>query len=252
MIPRVERARDHTRRFHGLCLRTARRHGLRTLEGDALYDLAGMSFDADEEETAMEHVSDALAAYGPGHGRVYALAHDVAWFWMERSGRYEDAGEVLLSLVDHLWEPRSRLLLLSNLTRAAAGAGWLDTFERSWSAATCLIQQQSSDEGHAIALIHLAEAALLLGYRDRASAMATDALAIARQRREGQFIHQAETLVASIRSSPSPDHPRTFPQLELGEHAASVADALVGAMRARRDGAPVSPIHALCAGSGCG
>jgi tetratricopeptide (TPR) repeat protein len=239
------------RRFHRMCLRTARRHRLRTLEGDALYDLAGISFDADDEEEAMRHVADALAAYGPGHGRVYALAHDVAWFWMEKSERYTDAAEVLLGLAEHLWEPRARLLLFSNLARAAAGAGWLETFERAWSETRDLLRQQPSGEGHAVSLIHLAQAAGLQGQWERAAIVAADALKVATRRKEGQFILQAEGIAAEARSAMNRARPTPADQrsrvhgAELRGHAAELADVLVSAMRARRDGAPESPTRAL-------
>jgi tetratricopeptide (TPR) repeat protein len=235
-------------RFHRFCLRIARTHGLRTLEGDALYDLAGMSFDANDEEAAMKYVSDALAAYGPGHGQVYALAHDVAWFWMEQPGRYTEAAEVLLGLVEHLWEPRARLLLFSNLTRAAAGAGWVKVFESAWAETLVNLRQSPSEEGHAIAMIHLALAAESLGHWDRASMIALDALRIARKRQESEYILRAEAIHEAVQDRMREDE--TVPGSSdasprrnsfLSEQAASTGDALVGAMRARRDGAPESP-----------
>ena len=247
------------RRFHRLCLRISRRHGLRTLEGDALYDLAGMSFDAGDEEDAMQNVSAALAAYGPGHGRVYALAHDVAWFWMERSGRFVQAAEVLLGLVEHLWEPRSRLLLFSNLARAAAGAGWTSVFESAWAETLVLMRQQTSREGHAVAMIHLAMAAGSLGQWNRSLVAAGDGFRIARERHESEFVIRAEAIQDALQSgievegsAPSvfPDRTRT-PNPFLSELVAETGDALVGAMRARRDGAPESPTRAYVSRSEC-
>jgi tetratricopeptide (TPR) repeat protein len=240
------------RRFHRLCLRIARRHGLRTLEGDALYDLAGMSFDGGEEEEAMRNVSAALAAYGPGHGRVYALAHDVAWFWMERSGRFAQAAEVLLGLVEHLWEPRARLLMFSNLTRAAAGAGWVSVFESAWAETQMLLRQQRTKEGHAVALLHLAMAAGSLSHWDRALVVAADAYRIARERQESEFVIRAEAIQGALQGGIEvetrahavfPDRSRK-PDPWLSDQVAETGDALVGAMRARRDGAPESPTRA--------
>jgi tetratricopeptide (TPR) repeat protein len=240
------------RRFHRFCLRTARRHGLRTLEGDALYDLAGMAFDFGDEEEAMTLVSSALGAYGPGHGQVYSLAHDVAWFWMERSGRFAEAADVLLGLVEHLWEPRARVLLFSNLTRAAAGAGWLSVFESSWAETMVQVRQHSNQDGHAIALIHLAMAAGCLGYWDRSALAAAEALRIARARQEGEYILRAEAIADAVQNGVLAEERarHVFPDRYqkpidvLATKAASTGDALVGAMRPRRDGAPESPTRA--------
>ncbi|HEX8361001.1 MAG TPA: hypothetical protein VF613_12875 [Longimicrobium sp.] len=240
------------RRFHRFCLRTSRRHGLRTLEGDALYDLAGMAFDFGDEESAMEYVSSALAAYGPGHGRVYALAHDVAWFWMDRAGRFREAAEVLMGLVEHLWEPRARVLLFSNLTRAAAGAGWISIFESAWAETLVQLRQQPNQDGHAVAMIHLAMAAGCLEFWDRSAMAAEEALRIARERQEGENILRAEAIANAVQSGVLLDERvrQVFPDRfrksvdVLATQVASTGDALVGAMRPRRDGAPESPTRA--------
>jgi tetratricopeptide (TPR) repeat protein len=247
------------RRFHRFCLRIARRHDLRTLEGDALYDLAGMSFDADEEQTAMNYVADALAAYGPGHGRVYALAHDVAWFWMDRAGRFTDAAELLLALVDHLWEPRRRLLLFANLSRAAAGAGWSSVFESGWNETWGLIRQQPSMDGHAAALIQLALGAGTLGFWDRAEIAGVEALRISRCREEGEFVIQAEAILGAVRPAGTLQDERDAifsdrgraPGKPLREIVAATSDALVGAMRDRRDNAPQGPAYPFASVVAC-
>jgi tetratricopeptide (TPR) repeat protein len=241
------------RRFHRFCLRIARTHGLRTLEGDALYDLAGISFDADQERTAMKYVSEALAAYGPGHGRVYALAHDVAWFWMDRSGRFADAAEVLLALVDHLWEPRRRMVLFASLARAAAGAGWNSIFESAWTEAWGMMRQQPSKHGHAAALVQLALGSGTLGFWDRAELAAGEALRIARERQENEYVLQAEAMLDAVRFGAVADDEitRVFQDRQrpanrlLVEVVTATNDALVSAMRERRDDAPVGPASRL-------
>jgi tetratricopeptide (TPR) repeat protein len=238
------------RRFHRFCLRTARRHGLRTLEGDALYDLAGMAFDFGDEEEAMKLVSSALAAYGPGHGRVYALAHDVAWFWMERSGRFTEAAELFLALVEHLWEPRRRVLLFASLSRAAAGAGWGSVFESAWNETWGLLRQQPTKDGHAAALIQLALGAGILGHWERVEAAGLEALRLGRERKEAEFALQAEAIVDAARAGNRLDHELSTVFLnqtgdQRREAVAATSDALVGAMRDRRDNAPHGPTHAL-------
>ena len=250
------------RRFHTLCLRIARRHGLRTLEGDAAYDLAGMCFEFGEDTAAMSYVAAAVNAYGPGHGQVYTLAHDVAYFWIDKSGRYMDAAGVLLALADYVWEPWRRVLLFSNLARAAAGAGWLQVFESAWNETWGLIRQQPVQLGHAGALIQIALGAGTLSQWDRAKVAATEALRIARLRQECELIIAAESVLDAVQDRGAASRTsRVFrdgerrPNLTLDDEVSFTSDALVSAMRARRDDAPEGPTRALlatsvlCAGS---
>ncbi len=245
------------RRYHRFCLRTTRRHGLRTLEGDALYDLAGMAFDAGDEEQGSRYVRNALLVYGPAHSRVYTLAHDVAWFWMERFGEFARAASLLVTVLEHLWEPKHRLLAHAHLARAAAGAGWADLYESAWNEGWSLMRQQTSQEGHAGALTQLALAAGNFAHWDRARVAAREALRIAEARGEGEMIFLAESIIDGapqdreqsseaeniFRDRPRMGQPRPglFPDLE---------DEFAEAMRARRDGAPQSPTCAVAVGAG--
>jgi tetratricopeptide (TPR) repeat protein len=244
------------RRFHRFCLRTARRHGLRTLEGDALYDLAGMAFDAGDEELGSRYVRSALMVYGAAHSRVYTLAHDVAWFWMERFGQFARAASLLLAVLEHLWEPKHRLLAHAHLARAAAGAGWADLYESAWNEGWSLMRQQATKDGHAGALTQLALAAGNLAHWDRARVAAQEALRIAESRGEGEMIFLAESIISEVPQSREAvreigsvfrDRARMgrqvdgFPDLE---------DEFAEAMRARRDGAPQSPTCPAAVGAG--
>ena len=246
------------RRFHRLCLRIARRHDLRTLEGDALYDLAGMSFEFGEDAQALQYVGEAIDAYGPGHASVYTLAHDVAYFWIDRSGRFVDAAEMLLALADHLWEPWRRVLLFSNLARAAAGAGWVPVFESAWNETWGLVRANPSRLGHAGALIEIALGAGTLGQWERASGAATEALRIARQRQEGELILRAESILEAVQNAGFDDRVRVVfadrdrsPDRELDFQVVATSDALLGAMRGRRDDAPEGPTRRLFVSSTC-
>lgn len=248
------------RRFHRFCLRIARRHGLRTMEGDALYDLAGMSFEFGEDALAMQYVGEAVSAYGPGHGRIYTLAHDVAYFWIDRSGRFVDAAEMLLALADYLWEPWRRVLLFSNLARAAAGAGWLPVFESAWNETWALVRQNPLQIGHAGALVEIALGAGTLGLWERAGVAASEALRIARQREEGEQIINAELILDAVQNvgvddltgirTVFRDRDRTT-NADLDVEVTTTSDVLYGAMRTRRDDAPEGPTRALLVGISC-
>jgi len=243
-------------RYHLLCLQVAQRHGLRTLEGDALYDLAVMSFEYNNEAAAMDYVGRAVEAYGAGHSRVYTLAHDVAFFWMDKMGRFSEAAEMMLNLADHLWVPRQRVLLYSNLTRAAAAAGWIPVFEAAWNETWVLLHNQPSQHGHAVALVHLALGAGTLSQWERAEMAATQALRIASERRECQPMLEAEALLAAVQRAGYPEDEingvfrdrKREPSPEFTEEVAATTDMLVGAMQPRRDEAPEGPTRALLAG----
>jgi hypothetical protein len=226
------------------------------MEGDALYELAVMSFEYNDEAAAMQFVSRAVAAYGPGHGRIYTLAHDVAFFWMDKMGRFSDAAEMMLNLADYLWVPWQRILLYSNLTRAAAGAGWAPVFEAAWNETWVLLRQQPSQVAHSMALVHLALGAGTLSQWERAEMAAIQALRIASERGECQPMLAAEAILEAVRRASFAEgeidtvfRDRNRQQSpELREEVAATSDTLVGAMQPRRDEAPEGPTRALLAG----
>ncbi|MBV9773175.1 MAG: hypothetical protein JO040_04460 [Gemmatimonadetes bacterium] len=238
-------------RLHELTRRVAKRHDLRTLEGDALYDLAGISFDFGEMKRGSEYTRHALLAYGPGHTRVYTLARDVAWHWMDRYGHFEDAAHVLNALLEYIWKPSDRLLLLANLARAAAGAGWNEVFEAMWIESWSMMRQQPLRDGHAAALIQLAYGAGNMEAWDRAQIAAVEAVAVARERKEGEMMIVAESILNAVTKGVIVDEVvrSTFKDRQHQQPAGNSGDSvelasqLTNAMRVRRDDAPKGPAH---------
>lgn len=240
------------RQFHAVARRMAKLHGLRTLEGDALYDLAIMSFDFGDQRQGIEYSRDAIAAYGPGHRQVYQLANDIAWFWMDNRGDFRNAATVFHTLMDFIWEPPLRVLLFGNYARAAAGAAWIDVFENMWIETWGLLRDQVSTQGHAGALIQLAYAAGTLGFWQRAQIAATEALRVAGDRKEGQMIAAAAAILETIDRGVVEDDLHTVFRdrrhtTQSGDEDSPLdfAFELTDAMRARRDGGPESPTRAL-------
>ncbi|HEV2149264.1 MAG TPA: hypothetical protein VGR37_17815 [Longimicrobiaceae bacterium] len=241
------------RRFHEAARRLARLRGLRTLEGDALYDLCVISLSAGEDKPALELARQALAAYGPGHGQVYRLANDMAWYWMDRYGEFTNAAHVFTALLEYIWGPPFRVLLHGNLTRAAAGAGWTDVFEQMWIETWVLVRQQMNRQGHSAALTQIALGAGNLGQWERAAFAASEALEVARERKEGEMILLAESIIGAVRSEVIADEAmqRVFKdrdrmlRQQADQDTADLVAAFANAMRARRDAAPESPTHAL-------
>jgi tetratricopeptide (TPR) repeat protein len=240
------------RRFHEVTRRMAKLRGLRTLEGDALYDLAIMSGDFGDHRLVVEYARKALYAYGPGHSQIYCLAHDIAWYWMDSLGDFKNASHVFSALLDHVWKPSQRLLICANLARAAAGAGWKDLFESMWLESWGVIRQSFDQEGHAAALTQLALGAGSLSDWERTSIAATEALKIGRARKEAPIVHFVESILTSVNGSLINDSALHVIFKDLSrqaEHtndlATEFAPELANAMRARRDGAPESPTRAL-------
>ena len=240
------------RRFHEVTRRMAKLRGLRTLEGDALYDLSIMSGDFGDQQASIDFARLALNAYGPGHTQIVHLAHDIAWNWMDRLGDFENAARVFTALLDHVWKPSVRLLVVGNLGRAAGGVGWKDVFESMWLEAWGMMRQSVDQEGHAAALVQLSFGAGNIGDWERAGLAAEEALVIARQRREAAVIQVAESIHRCVRGEIISDIAIQNIFKDLTRHiqkpndgAADLAVELANAMRARRDGAPESPTRAL-------
>ena len=235
--------------YHRLALKASRRHGLRTLEGDALYDLAVMSFERGDARSALAYGRLAIGAYGPGHARIYRLANDLAWYLMCHSGENEQAAYVFQALIPHVWEPVYRLLANANLARAAAGAGWGDVFERAWVNTWVLLGTPGSEEGHSSALLQLAHAAVCAEAWERARMAAERALAIAIRREEHKMVALVEDVLATIVQTVAADEVYSGREAgccggsdALSREADLVAGELVKAMRIRNDGAPESPL----------
>jgi tetratricopeptide (TPR) repeat protein len=243
-------------RFHTLSLRVARIHGLRTLEGDALYDLAIMHFEMEHAILGSDYARQALLAYGAGHARVMRLAHDVALFWLDSVGDFRNAKDTFQELLQHVWEPADRVVILANLARAAAGMGDESVFEATWNETWALMRRQDTRDGHAAAMIQLAHGAASFGYWSRVAIAATEAHSLSRERGEGKCQLIAERMLEIVRETVTNDErlAATFPDFRWQEAAEPDVGAeelvldLLTAMRVRRDGAPESPSRTLIAG----
>jgi tetratricopeptide (TPR) repeat protein len=241
-------------RFHRLALKAARRHGLRSLEGDALYDLAVLAIDSGDARKAIGYGRQALQAYGSGHTRVLRLAHDFAWLLMNNYGEFDAAATILQALVPHVWEPPFRVLLLANLCRASAGADWGAMFEQAWVDSWSLLRQTPTRDGHARALLQLAFGASRMGSWERSRLALEAAATIARERSEGELLIEAEEILSAIQDGENdPDRLlRAAPDcrwLSMDVVAHLPTEDLVGDitsnLRSRRDDAPMSPISLL-------
>lgn len=186
-------------RFHLRALRGARRGGLRGERAVALHDLFGVAVETGRAGDADRYAREAFAAYSPGNRRLAALAHDVAYFWMEE-GHFARAVEVFQAVAPLIDEPAQRLWVESDLMRAAAGAGD-DTLARRVAER---VREQSAlpelSSAAARAQLELARGELLLEDWEAAKAAAEEALRLARMHREGRTLLMAEALLEAIRA----------------------------------------------------
>lgn len=201
------RARD----VHGAALALARRHGLPEIEGKALHDLFVIAVELDDPVEAEALAAAAFSAYGPSHVNVPALAHDIAYFWLEQR-HFARAASVFQAMLPHFRRTGAlQLRVLANLGRAIAGCGDADGFRVVWSRAWTLISSLESRATLAPALVDLAEGARLLGDRERALNAAARALELAKDLGEADILVRAEAVVAAVESPAAAQPPGRRP-----------------------------------------
>jgi tetratricopeptide (TPR) repeat protein len=222
-------------RMHIKALRAARRKGLQQIQGMALHDLFVISHEMGRDEQAEEYARQAFRAYGGIHPSVPALAHDIAYFWLQR-GNFQRALDVFQALEHHFFSARQRLALLANIARAAAGVGNRDLYRRMW---TQVYRVGKDPELQAVlpgCTLELAHGAANLGEWDRAEQAAQDSYEEATKTGQGRIRLQAEALLDSIRSGRAAAQQAQEPARRDSSKSASLAGDLV---RCLANSAPV-------------
>lgn len=186
-------------RMHIKALRAARRKGMPQIQGMALHDLFVIADETGRDEQAEEYARQACRAYGARHPSLPALAHDIAYFWMQR-GYFARALEVFQSLEHHFTNPWQRALLLANIARAAAGTGNRELFRKAWTQVSRMTKDPEVQPVVANATLELAFGAALLSEWDRAEQVAIETYEAAVKTGQGKVRFRAEALLDSIRS----------------------------------------------------
>jgi tetratricopeptide (TPR) repeat protein len=174
------------RRFHVRALRAARRHSLRQIQGAALHDLFVLAAGSNHKDEAERYARGAFEAYGLENPRLSILAHDLAYFWMER-GHFAPALTVFEALIPHMTRHEDRLVGLANIVRAAAGAGQRRLFEHTWDEVWDGLTRNEGAENSAQVLLELAHGAAQLGEHERSERAAERAVRTARERGESKI-----------------------------------------------------------------
>lgn len=183
---------------HQRHLDVARREGLREMEAYALVDLCAVCFTMNRGEAGFAYAREALAVLAPGDALWPRLAHDLAMYFMESRGDFDNALTLFLALGRHELSPELRLVFRASLSRAAAGAGRAQLFEDTWAAAWAEIEGMADSACPSGALVQLAQGALIRGLYDLAERAAGRALRIATAQGELQMAAGAESLLATV------------------------------------------------------
>jgi hypothetical protein len=181
-------------------LRTARKRRLPGLAGAAHHHLFVLSSDAGRMEEAYEHARAALHAYGEGHPRLPALAHDLACAWADQ-GRFSRAVPVLAAALPLLENPAERVMALANVVRVSAGAGDRARYEGVRAELVAALEEPAFAPMAAEALLVVAHGDVSLGEWDRAEAAALRADAIGRDRGEARTRLAAEAQMVAARTA---------------------------------------------------
>ncbi len=205
-------------------LRSSRRYGVWTVKPYALHDLFMINATGDDPKLAEQYARAAYRAYGRRHPRLPALAHDVAWFWMLQR-QFHRALPIFQAVLPHFPRPPERMIVLSNVARAAGGACMFTVFDRAWNEVWQMVDDSKDRERVAEALINLAHGAAAMGLVVRMEMAASYALTIATRRSEAQQQMAAEELLAASRYS----QPQESEMYQEDDQAlASASDWLAG------------------------
>jgi len=185
------------RRFLIRCLRAARRHGLREVQGKAYHDLFVVGYQTERTEEAYEAARAAFRAYGPRHPRLPSLANDLGVYWLLQ-GRFALALEVFKAALPVIEHPCERLLTWGSLARAAGGVGEREEFDRAWDEIWSYAGDWQKRENAPWALLDAARGATTLRDWARAERAAVTARDLAQSRGEGHVVAEAETVLDSV------------------------------------------------------
>lgn len=221
------------RRSYIKALRRATRQGMRPERAKAYHDLFVLEDYMGNEDKAQTYAARAVDLYGPGHEVLPRLAHDVAFFWLQR-GQYSHAQRVFQEVVKQV-PGDSRATVLGSIARAAAGAGDAAAFVEARSA----LEQEGEGVGSAEAWVEVARGALMLARWDEASEAARYAEDVARRRREGHIRFMAESVQSAVEAERRTTGEVAPPQSTSSPVQEQLARKLVRALRSRRQGAPV-------------
>ena len=182
------------REMHLKAYESAKRHGQREMRAWALHDLIAVSVQAGATAQLDPKASEALRHYGRTHPNVPALAHDLAFGWLER-GEARRALHVLLALRAHQFGPARRVVLVGNIARAAGCSGERRLFAEALAELLSSASDTAVQDVIGAAFVSAARGAAALGDSNHANSLATRGLEIATDRGERKWAAAAQAVL---------------------------------------------------------
>lgn len=213
----IQRGNYHAAKLAQLrAFRTARRFGLWNIKGMALHDLFTVAVDQGQVTEAESLARQAFRAYPVNADRLPALASDVASYWMQQ-GFYERSLVVFRAVLPTLSLESERLLIVSVIARAAAGAGDLALFMWAWTEAWAILDREPTTDRACTALYNLAYASACLEDWERAHMAACRSAELAEARSEREVHDRSVQLLEAVKHKdfehslrPRPEDPEAF------------------------------------------
>ncbi|HSU14479.1 tetratricopeptide repeat protein [Longimicrobium sp.] len=189
-------------RMHIKALRSGKRKGIAQIVGRASHDLFVIATETGRTEQAEHFARQAFRAYGPDHQRLPALAHDIAYSWMNQ-GYFARALQVFEALLPLFSDMQHQLMVRANIIRSAGGSGDRERFRKTWNEAMKLTREAAAIPVLADSLLEMARGAASMGEWDRAEQVAERALDVATERNEPTVLVRGEGILESIRNGRS-------------------------------------------------
>jgi tetratricopeptide (TPR) repeat protein len=219
-------------RMHIKALRSGKRKGLGPIVGLASHELFVIATETGRSEQAEHYARQAFRAYGATHELLPALAHDIAYYWMEQ-GHFTRALQVFMALEPLFPDIRQKLLARANVIRAAGAAGDRDLFRKMWNETVKLTREPDALPVVANSLLEMSRGAASLGEWDRAEQVAERAVAIASERNEAAVVVRAESVLGSIRSGRSVEKAIAARAGRSSDQADALASEMVRSLETR-------------------
>jgi len=219
-------------RMHIKALRSAKRKGLSGIVGESSHDLFVIATEMGRSEQAEHYARQAFRAYGAEHELLPALAHDIAYYWMDQ-GYFARALPVLEALEPLFLDLKQKLPVRANVIRAAGAAGDRELFRKMWNETNKLTREVEASPVVADSLLEMARGAASLGEWDRAEQVAERAVAVASERGQAAVVVRAESVLASIRSGRSVEKAIAARAGRTSDQADALANEMVRSLSSR-------------------
>ncbi|MFL5383371.1 MAG: tetratricopeptide repeat protein [Longimicrobiaceae bacterium] len=186
---------EQARPVFARAVRRATRTGRAKQAAEAEHDLMTIASEIGTYHQGASHLRRALRHYPVHHWRIPYLVHDFAYLLIQ-SRFYSPALPLLHHVAALIKAPPEQALVLSAISRAAAGAGRYAEYRRFRESSLALLTLY--DEHAPAAYRNLALAAHLANDAGEAARIAAETVTLARERRERDIAESCERLLAQL------------------------------------------------------